>query len=145
MEDLLFNQNAIFLPLLMTLLLGLIVWLVMFAVRFKAIAAANIQPDQLATPDMVNQALPGSAQNPANNFKNFFEVPVMFFVLCFYLQATNNVDSLYVNLAWVFVAFRYIHSAIQCSYNNVNHRFGAYAISCIALWVMLIRALLGAF
>jgi hypothetical protein len=145
MDDVLFKQTAIFMPVLITLLLGLIIWLLMFAVRFKAIAAANIQPDQLATPDMVRQALPLFAQHSANNFKNFFEVPMMFFVLCFYLHATGNVDSLYVNLAWVFVAFRYVHSAIHCSYNNVNHRFGAYAISCLALWTMLIRALLAAF
>ena len=138
------SQQAILLPVLATLLLGFIVWIVMFATRFKAIAAANIDASELATPEAVNQKLPIQALNPSNNFKNFFEVPMLFFVLCFYLFVTASVDSTYVTLAWIFVAFRYLHSIIQCSYNNVNHRFGAYAIACIAVWIMLGRAIIAA-
>ena len=139
-----FDQSAIFMPVLSTLLLGFFVWITLFAVRFKAIAANKVSPDQLVTPELITKALPVAANNPANNFKNLFEVPVIFFVLCFYLHATNNVDSLYVNAAWVFVAFRYIHSAIQCSYNNVGHRFLAYLVSCLTLWAMLLRAVFSA-
>ena len=117
----------------------------MFATRFKVIAAEKIDAGELNTPEAVTDKMPMMARNPANNFKNFFEVPTLFFVLCFYLFVTGKADSTYVNLAWTFVALRYVHSAIHCSYNNVNHRFGAYAIACLALWFMLIRAIASAF
>lgn len=136
--------QAILPPVLAMMLLVLIVWLVMFATRFKAIGAEKIPADELATPDLVQQRLPLYAMKPAHNFKNLFEVPTLFIALCFYLYLTGTADSTHVTCAWVFVAFRYLHSFIQCGYNNVNHRFMAYAISCLALWVMLIRAIVGA-
>jgi hypothetical protein len=44
-----------------------------------------------------------------------------------------------VQLAWGFVVLRIVHSLIHCSYNNVNHRFAAYALSCLFLLFMWIR------
>jgi hypothetical protein len=46
---------------------------------------------------------------------------------------------LLVQLAWGFVVLRILHSVIHCSYNNVNHRFVAYALSCLFLLFMWIR------
>ena len=48
-------------------------------------------------------------------------------------------DMLLVALAWGFVALRIVHSVIQVSYNNVNHRFAAYALSSLILLFMWIR------
>lgn len=141
MDTAMINQHQIFLPLLATLLLGFIIWLILFITRFKVIAANRIDANELATPEQVNDKMPSFARNPSNNFKNFFELPMLFFVLCFYLFASNTVDSLALTLAWVFVAFRYLHTFIQCSYNNVNHRFAAYSISSLALWIMLFRSI----
>ena len=42
-------------------------------------------------------------------------------------------------LSWGFVAFRYAHSIVQCSYNDVNHRFTVYAVSCLFLLLLWIR------
>ncbi len=137
--------HALLQPVLALLFLAFVVWLVMFVTRFKFLGSAKIDPQSLATPEDVNRVLPASARNPSNNFKNLFEVPVLFYVLCVYLVLTGQGSGLDVTLAWVFVGFRYLHSLIQCTYNNVNHRFGAYAVSCIALWVMLVKAVIGAF
>ncbi len=41
-----------------------------------------------------------------------------------------------VFLAWVFVVLRWIHSAIQCSYNKVMHRFLVYVSGAIVLWLL---------
>ncbi len=140
----LFDQQHIFIPVLSLLLLSLFVWLAMYATRFKAIAAAGIDAQELATPEELNKKLPTYTRNISNNFKNLFEVPVLFFVLCIYLYVTRQVDSLYLNLAWGFCLLRYIHSIIQCSYNNVNHRFLSYALGCLLLWFMLLRAIMAA-
>lgn len=138
-------DTALMPPVLAMLTLALVVWLVMFVTRFKALGEAKVDPQELATPDAVARVLPPSAANPGNNFKNLFEVPVLFYVLAFYLTLTSGVTSLDVTLAWVFVGFRALHSLIHCTYNNVNHRFGAYAVACLAVWIMLVRAIITAF
>ena len=44
--------------------------------------------------------------------------------------------ALTLALAWTFVAARIVHSAIQCSYNKVMHRFRAYLVGGLALWAL---------
>ena len=138
------DAQAILNPVLAMLLLAFIVWIALFATRFKAIAATGLKAEDLSTPEDVQKQLPRYALNPAYNFKNLFEVPVLFVTLCFYLYLTGTADSTHITCAWIFVGFRYLHSAVQCSYNNVNHRFLIYLVSSIALWVMLARAILAA-
>ena len=136
------SQTSILAPLLAMLCLVLLVWVWMFITRFRFIGEHKIDPADLATPQQVYSTLPPYAANPGHNFRNMFEVPVLFYVLCLIIYVTQGVDSTHVICAWVFVAFRALHSLIQCSYNNVNHRFAAYAVACVALWTMLVRTIL---
>ena len=127
-------------PVLGMVCLTFVVWLWMFVTRFRYILANRIDAQDMATPKELYELLPPSAANPGYNFKNLFEIPVLFYVVCFYLVLMQQADSLHVTCAWIFVVLRVIHSVIQCSYNKVNHRFAVYALSCITLWVMLARA-----
>jgi hypothetical protein len=81
--------------------------------------------------------------NPSDNFKNLFEIPVVFYALTLYLYATSQVDSFYVNAAWIFVAFRVLHSAVHCTFNLVILRFYLYLFSTLAVWTIAVRAALG--
>ena len=47
--------------------------------------------------------------------------------------------------AWVFVAFRALHSLMHCTANIIIVRFWLYALSTLALWFMLGRAAVGVF
>ena len=79
------------------------------------------------------------------NLRNLFELPVLFYALCLLLMQqglAQPVEVLDVQLAWAFVGFRALHSLVQCTVNIVNARFAFYALSSIALWVMLARACL---
>ena len=127
-------------PVLAMVGLTFAVWLWMFITRFRYILANRIDAQDMATPKELYALLPSLAANSGYNFQNLFEVPVLFYVVCFYLVLMQQTDSLHLTCAWIFVVLRVIHSVIQCSYNNVNHRFAVYALSCIALWVMLARA-----
>ncbi|MNL88860.1 hypothetical protein D3C87_2188450 [compost metagenome] len=51
----------------------------------------------------------------------------------------NLADALTLGLAWLFVITRIVHSAIQCGYNKVMHRFFAYVSGALALWALWIR------
>ncbi|MFQ3322389.1 MAG: hypothetical protein ACI90U_000195 [Pseudomonadales bacterium] len=143
--DISIGQTAILTPVLAMLLLAFVVWIVLFITRLKAIGELKIKPDAINTPDAVDSLLPNYARYPGHNFKNLFEVPVLFYIMCFYLYATGTADSVAINCAWAFVGLRVLHSIVQCSYNNVNHRFAAYFFSCIALWVMVLRSAMDLF
>ena len=86
------------------------------------------------------QLTPPAVSNPSDNLKNLFEIPVLFYALALYLFATSQVDAIYVYAAWVFIAFRTLHSIVHCTFNRIILRFYLYLISTVALWFVVIRA-----
>lgn len=135
-------QTAIFGPFFATMLLTLLVWVYMYIRRIRFITKNNISPKDLAVPAALAQLLPAAVSNPSDNLKNLFEVPVLFYTLALYLFVTGQVDAAYVNAAWVFVAFRALHSAVHCTFNLVMLRFYLYLIATLAVWFMVARAAL---
>ncbi|MGH7878448.1 MAG: MAPEG family protein, partial [Candidatus Binataceae bacterium] len=82
---------------------------------------------------------------PSDNLKNLFEIPVIFYALALYLFITKQVDTVYVDAAWLFVVFRVLHSAVHCTFNLVMLRFYLYLLSTLAVWFIAIRAALAYF
>jgi hypothetical protein len=134
------TQTAVFSPFFATILLTMTVWIYLYTRRLPFILSLKIDKQELAAPGMLEKISPPSVINPSDNFKNLFEIPVLFYAIVVYLFVTNQVDSVYLNAAWIFVGFRVIHSAIHCTFNLIPLRFAAYAISTFAVWFMLIRA-----
>lgn len=132
------------LPLLGMLTLTLLVWIYLFIQRLSYSIGHGIDAEELKSPDKVAANIPAEASTASHNFKNLLEVPVLFYVICLYLSMVGQVDSLYVNCAWTFLGLRTVHTIIHCSYNKVMHRFIVYFLSSLALWVMVVRALLAA-
>ena len=133
---------AIFGPLLGMMLLTLAVWIAMYVLRIRYMRQNRIHPQRLATPERAAELMPERVANAANNLKNLFELPVLFYALCLYLYVTGSVDGIYVGLGWAFLALRTGHSIVQCSINVVLLRFWLYAAASVALWAMLLRAVL---
>ena len=67
---------------------------------------------------------------------------MLFYALALYLFVTQQVDALAVGMAWVFVAFRALHSAVHCTNNVVMLRFSLYLVSTLALFALAARAAL---
>lgn len=139
------SADTIFQPMLGVMALTFVVWVYLYAVRIPAMKKARKPVQTYTVPDTVTEHLPQEANYPANNFKNLFELPVLFYVLCLYLYLTDTVDALHVYAAWAFFVFRVAHSVVHCTYNRVYHRFVLYCLSAIALFLMLIRAIINAF
>ena len=133
-------QSSIFGPFLATMLLTLLVWIYMYVVRIRFITRSRLTPAQLAVPGELARLSPAAVSNPSDNLKNLFEVPVLFYALALFLFVSEQVVGAYVTAAWVFVAFRALHSAVHCTFNLVMRRFYLYLISPIAVFSMLIRA-----
>lgn len=133
-------QTAIFAPVFATMLLTFAVWVYMYVRRIHFITSQGLTPEQMAVPGALAELSPPEVSNPSDNLKNLFEVPVIFYALALVLFVTNEVDSFYLAAAWVFVAFRALHSAVHCTFNLVMLRFNLYLISTLAVWLIAARA-----
>lgn len=80
----------------------------------------------------------------ADNFRNLFEVPVLFYALVATALATSVTPGWLVAGAWAFVALRAAHSFIHCTYNKVMHRFPVFVLGflvVVGLWAGLLLSL----
>jgi hypothetical protein len=139
------HQRAIFGPFFATILLTFIVWIYMYVRRIAFINANHIDAQDLAVPGALAQMSPPAVSNPSDNFKNLFEIPVLFYALALYLFVTNKVDATYVYAGWIFFLFRALHSAVHCTFNLVMLRFYLYLLSTLAVWFIALRAALNFF
>ena len=127
-------QHAILLPPTVLVLLTGIVFVRLYKDRIAEMRARRIHPQQLAT---VKQAL-DTLQNvtAADNFRNLFEVPVLFYALCGFLAITQLTTVLLLACAWGYVFLRVAHSAVHLTNNKVIRRFQLFFASTIVLYVM---------
>jgi hypothetical protein len=132
------DQTRIFIPFIGIMLLTLVVWLYMYGRRIPFIIRSQLTPQQL-TPSELARVSPPQVSNPSDNLKNLFELPTVFYAIALYLYVTHRVDAPYLIAAWAFFGFRILHSLVHCTFNFVPLRFWLYAISALALWVMVLR------
>ena len=118
----------------MTLVFGLYAWLSVertIAVRrgdvtYAAYEFAGHEPPHIA--------------HIARNLSNQFELPVLFYAALLLLEQYNATMAWDVWLAWLFVAGRVLHTAVQTQSSNVELRgrvFTLNALACMALVVHL--------
>src|SRR5882672_7800674 len=138
-------QTAIFGPVFATIFLTFVVWVYMYVRRITFLQTNQVDPKDMAVPGALARISPPAVSNPSDNLKNLFEIPVIFYALALYLFATKQVDTVYVAAAWVFVAFRVLHSAVHCTFNLVMLRFYLYLFAALAVWLIAIRAALAYF
>jgi hypothetical protein len=137
------NQSAIFGPFLTVMFLTLVVWFYMYARRIPFLQKSAVDLNALTAAELARIS-PPAVSNPSDNLKNLFELPTLFYAVVLFLYVTNKVDATYLIAAWVFAAFRILHSAVHCTVNIVIVRFWLYCLSALALWFMLVRAALTA-
>lgn len=128
------DNHPLYLPLLIQVALSVIILFWLAWSRVSRIAKQGL-------PAIRKTGFPVHVNNASDNFKNQFEVPVLFYALCFFFIVSGLTTPLVVISAWVFVAFRLIHALIQLTKNIIfPYRFLAFLISALALTVMLIAA-----
>ena len=120
------------LPAVAMVALTAAVWARLYVQRIGEMRRRRISAGELATARQAATAL--QDVSAADNFRNLFEVPVLFYVLCLALYVTHRQDAVLLALCWLFVALRAVHSAIHCTYNNVMHRFFVYVTSTVLLF-----------
>ena len=81
-------------------------------------------------------AFPERCRQFANAYSNQFELPVLFYVLTILALFTRKADIVFVVLAWVFVATRFVHAYVHVTSNNLRLRFPAFLVGTIVLLIM---------
>ena len=76
------------------------------------------------------------------NLKNQFEWPMLFYVVCILALVSQSASaSLFILLAWIFVAGRVVHSGVQIFTTNVRLRGLVFTINFVAvlgMWALLL-------
>ena len=128
------DTRQIFLPALAMAALTFVVWWRMYVMRVGEMKRERIHPQSVAT--SADMAARVKDTRASDNFRNLFELPVLFYMALVVAALTGQVNGLIVGLAWGFVALRIVHSAIHCTYNKVMHRFAAYLAGGVVLWAL---------
>jgi len=132
------SAHAILLPGLALVVQTFVVLAVMFRRRVAQMKRDHVRPQQVATSQQAAALYADVA--PADNFRNLFEMPLLFYFALAVADMTGQTGMWVQGLAWAYVAARMVHSIIQCTYNRVMHRFRAFATSVFvlaALWTVL--------
>ena len=120
-------------PVLAQVLLTLLINFRLGALRITALRSRVVRLRDVA---LSGEAYPEDARKVANNLRNQYETPILFYVLCgaaIYVGATGLLMTL---LAWAYVATRVVHSAIHITHNRVQQRFIPFLIGLIVLFLM---------
>jgi len=137
------NADPIWLPCAALVLVTAIVWVKLYVDRLVEMRRRSISPQSLATARDAAGRLEKTAA--ADNFRNLFEVPVLFYVLCAAIAAGGGSTPGLVTAAWAYVGLRALHSLIHVTYNRVTHRFLVYVASTVlvfGMWAVFVRGLL---
>ena len=131
------RQELILHPAVALVGLTLVVWVLLYWRRIRAMRARRVSPEAFKT--RASRASLEEAASASDNFQNLLELPVLFYVLVLVLHATQRVDATFLVLAWGFVLMRAVHSFVHVGYNRVMHRFVAYLVGALLLWAAWLR------
>ncbi len=130
-------KNAlIFYPLFAMALLVAVVTGFMLRERVGEFTSRRIHPQKLPSSSQMQGVLENT--RAADNYKNLFEMPVLFYLLCALLYMSQQVSVGMLIAAWAYVALRYLHSYIHIGYNKVMDRFKVFITSATLLYGMWI-------
>jgi hypothetical protein len=131
------QDTGILSPTFALVALIFLVWMTLFVQRLGHIKRNPPRAEDFATGEAAMRYL-APVEMPANNLRNLFEMPALYFALVPLLLVTHQAGHVQVVLAWIFVVLRALHSFIHIVPKKVRPRFIVYLASCITLSAMWI-------
>ena len=129
------SVQMVLLPVFVLVGLTLALMVGMIGARRKALVSGETKIRDIA---LGQQNWPVRTTQIGNCYRNQFELPLLFYVLTILAIISKHADLLFVVMAWIFVASRYLHAFIHITTNYVRHRFTAYLVGMIVLMLMWI-------
>lgn len=123
------KQTDILLPIAAMMGLVAVVVGLMLLERVKDMRTLRIRPNdpRVASSSQMAATLPNT--RAADNYKNLFEMPVLFYALCLALLFTQSVTGAWLAAAWVYVGLRVGHTVVHLAMRHVMLRFALFAAS----------------
>ena len=132
------NQHAILWPGFALAALTFLVWFRLYFERLSEMKAKRVHPQKVANRADAAKLL--SNTQALDHYANLFESPVLFYFTLAAIGVAKLDTQILLPLAWAFVALRLAHAIVHLTYNKVMHRFYAFFLSSICLWVFVARA-----
>ncbi len=124
---------SLLLPVFVQVALTFALMMWMATHRVAAVKSGTVRPKDVA---LRQPNWPERTTQIANSFHNQLELPVLFYVLVALILVTNTNSTIFVLLAWLFVATRLVHAYIHTGSNRIDRRFYAMALGMAILVVM---------
>jgi hypothetical protein len=109
-------------------------------VKIRELKAGNVD---MARRGLHENAWPESVLQINNSIRNQFELPVLFYVVCFALWAMEAVGIVALVAAWLFVLSRIVHAWIHLTSNYIPNRRRTFTVGWWILLFMVLLALWG--
>jgi hypothetical protein len=130
--------HALILPMAAHVALAALLYVFLTIARAPAVWGLGRRPDG-------SNPWAGIEPRISANLSNQFEWPLLFYAACLILMQFPS-GAAAVTLAWIFIAGRILHSAVQILTRNVRLRGVVFTINCLAvlgLWVLVVMGARG--
>jgi hypothetical protein len=144
-------SHAILAPVIVLAAWTMILWIWMYATRLPAMSRAGIDGTKMvgSTGKGLRDELIAKGEERASwvadNYNHLHEQPTVFYAVAICLALLGYGDGLNATIAWAYVALRILHSLVQVLVNRVIVRFAIFALSGVALLMLVVHALIGVF
>lgn len=134
-------------PVVVLLGWTMVMWLWMYATRIPAMLAAGIDAKGMvgSTGASLRAQLPERVNWKADNYNHLHEAPTLFYAVAIVLAVIGHGDGLNATIAWAYAGLRIAHSVVQATINKVALRFALFALSSLALMVLIFHAIIPVF
>lgn len=131
------QTHLIFWPMLLTLAIP--VWVLLLNGKRKADQRKRGDVDPKAAIDNTAWGLP--VVLTSNALANQFQLPVIFYVLCFVLVSLNAVNLLSLTLCWLFAVSRWAHAIVHVTSNYIPFRMASYLLGALILLALFAQTI----
>ncbi len=134
-------------PVVVLLAWTMVMWVWMYATRIPAMLKAGIDAKGMvgSTGASLRAQLPDKVSWKADNYNHLHEAPTLFYAVAIVLAIIGQGDGPNTIVAWAYVGLRIAHSIVQATVNRVAVRFALFALSSIALMVLIFHAIIPVF
>ena len=139
-------QSAILGPVIALAAWTMIIWIWMYVTRLPAMGRAGIDAKNMigSTGGGLRSDLIAKGEERASwvadNYNHLHEAPTVFYAVALVLAMIGQGDNLNATIAWVYVGLRVAHSLVQTLSNRVIIRFVLFALSTLALMMLVTHA-----
>jgi hypothetical protein len=139
-------HSAILQPVVALAAWTMIIWFWMYATRLPAMGRAGMDGKSMVGstgPSLRDDLIAKGEQKAswvADNYNHLHEAPTVFYAVSLVLAMIGQGDGMNATIAWVYVGLRIAHSLFQIFSNRVIVRFAIFALSSLALMMLVVHA-----